>query len=181
MKVKMSMAIFAALVLAACASTPKTAVSDAPATSAQGEAATNEQTTATAETGSLATADLEPTRLAAQLQELRKNAIYFDFAEFAIKPEFSGLIRKQAEFIKSHGNAVVTLAGNADERGSSEFNLALGDRRANAVLSALKIMGASGDQIKIVSYGEERPSLDCHEEQCWKENRRVDFIGKIVP
>lgn len=177
MKANLATVVLAALAISACSTTPKATTGETPI---QDQAAGNDQVTATAETGTVSAADIESAKLAAQLQEMQKNGIYFDFGEFIIKPEYSGLIRQQAELMKAHGNLIVTLEGNADERGSSEYNLALGDRRANAVRNALKIAGASDSQIVIVSKGEESPRLDCHEERCWKENRRVDLLGKVA-
>jgi peptidoglycan-associated lipoprotein len=70
----------------------------------------------------------------------------------------------------------IILAGNADERGSTAYNLALGSRRANAVKNSLIIMGVLKTQIKVISYGNSKPRLTCHEEKCWQQNRRVDFV-----
>ncbi len=71
------------------------------------------------------------------------------------------------------------MEGNADERGSAEYNLALGDRRANAVRKNLELLGIPTAQIKTLSFGEEKPRLLCHEEKCWQENRRDDFVHKL--
>ncbi|MGB8410375.1 MAG: OmpA family protein, partial [Gallionella sp.] len=86
---------------------------------------------------------------------------------------------KQAAFLKAHNNDVVTIEGNCDERGSPEYNLALGDRRADAARKSLEILGVPETQIKVVSFGLEKPRLTCHEERCWKENRRDDFVHKL--
>jgi peptidoglycan-associated lipoprotein len=96
-----------------------------------------------------------------------------------VKPEYQDIIQKQAQFIKDHKNDVVTVEGNTDERGSSEYNLALGDKRANAVRKNLELLGVSDAQINTVSLGQTKPRLTCHEEQCWKEDRRDDFIHKL--
>jgi peptidoglycan-associated lipoprotein len=73
-------------------------------------------------------------------------------------------------------NVVVTLEGHADERGSREYNLALGERRAESVRRQMAILGASGSQFRVVSYGEERPAIDGHDEYAWSQNRRVEII-----
>jgi peptidoglycan-associated lipoprotein len=106
-------------------------------------------------------------------QETTGQSIYFDKEQFTVSAQYQPLLLQQAEHIKT-GQQKVTLEGNADERGSSEFNLALGDRRAHAVKQSLQILGVPEAQLKAISYGEEKPRLTCHEEKCWRENRRVD-------
>jgi len=117
-------------------------------------------------------------KLAAEMRELQKKSVYFDFDKYVIKPDYLEVIRQQAEFIKAHKNDIVTVEGNADERGSTEYNLALGDRRANAARKNLELLGVPETQIKTVSLGEEKPRLSCHAEKCWQENRRDDFVHK---
>lgn len=165
--------VLATLMLAACASTPKTTSAPQPEMAQQPEMAN---------TRALSAADIEARRLAeerAQLQALQQQSVYFDFDQFSVKPEFKGTIQQQADFIKSHSKDVVTLEGNADERGSQEYNLALGDKRADAVRKSLEMLGVPAGSLKTSSYGEEKPRLSCHEERCWKENRRVDFAHKL--
>jgi len=164
----------ASLAISACASAPTPEATTAPSSPQQETAASS----AAAETGTVSTTEVSSSNLAAQLEEMQKNSVYFDFGEFVIKPEFRDLILQRADFMKAHGDIIVTLEGNADERGSSEFNLALGDKRANAVRKSLEMLGVPESQTKTVSMGEEHPRLTCHEEQCWKENRRVDFVVK---
>ena len=165
--------VLASLLMAACASAPKTnSTQPQPVASAP-----------VAETTHALTAEeLEARRLAAekaQIEALQKQSVYFDFDKFVVKPEFQGTVQQQADFIKAHGNDVVTLQGNADERGSDEYNLALGDKRATAVKKSLVVLGVADAALKTVSFGEEKPRLTCHEEKCWKENRRVDFSHNI--
>lgn len=124
-------------------------------------------------------ANSEAANLAALLQEMKSNSVYFDLNAYVIKPDYRDTIKKQSELIKSRANMVVTLEGNADERGSSEYNLALGDKRANAVRKPLELLGVPSGQIRTVSLGEANPRQTCHAEECWKENRRVDFIGQL--
>jgi len=176
MKTNLAVAVLATLAISACATTPKETTAEAPAQEATESKA---QITPEAETGTVRSAEVSSSDLTAQLDEMQKQSVYFDFGEFVIKPEYSALIQRHADFMKAHSNAVVTLQGNADERGSSEYNLALGDRRANVVRKALEVLGVSDNQIRTVSLGEEHPRMTCHEEQCWKENRRTDFIGKL--
>lgn len=177
MKTNLAVMALATLAITACSTASKVMTAEAPV---QESAAKNVQATPSTETSTISSAEVESSNLAAQLDEMNKQSVYFDFGETVIKPEYRELIQKQAEFMKAHPNAVVTLEGNTDERGSSEYNLALGDRRANAVRDALELIGVRDSQIKTVSLGEEHPRLTCHEEQCWKENRRTDFDGKTA-
>jgi peptidoglycan-associated lipoprotein len=113
--------------------------------------------------------------LVTEIQRLHNESVYFDYNEFVIKSEFKNIIEKQSENIKNHKNASVVLEGNADERGSAAYNLALGEKRATSVKKMLVTLGVPSTQIKVVSYGKSKPVMDCHEEKCWQENRRVDF------
>jgi len=165
--------VLASLLMAACASSPKINSPQLPRTSDASPAAN---------TRTLSTAELESRRLAAEraeiaeMQALHKQSVYFDFDQFAVKAEYQNTVQKQADFIKSHSKDVVTLEGNADERGSNEYNLALGEKRASAVKRSLGMLGVSEKQIRAVSFSDEKPRLLCHEEKCWNENRRVDFV-----
>jgi peptidoglycan-associated lipoprotein len=107
---------------------------------------------------------------------LRQRVIYFDLDRTEIKPEFQAQIACHAEYLRQFPDARVRLEGNADERGSREYNLGLGERRGNAVQSALVAAGASSSQFNVVSYGEERPVCRQHDESCWSKNRRVEII-----
>lgn len=107
---------------------------------------------------------------------LRQRVIYFDLDKTEIKGEFQAQISCHAAFLRQFPNYAVTLEGNADERGSREYNLGLGERRGNAVQSALSSAGASGSQLNVVSYGEERPVCKEHGEGCWSKNRRVELV-----
>lgn len=164
--------VFASLLIAACASSPK-------AVSPQVSQPADTNASAAVSTSSVDTAEIESKKLAAEIQALQKQSIYFDFDKSDIKPEFKDVIVKQAEFIKEHKNDVVTVEGNCDERGSTEYNVALGDRRANSARKSLELLGVPDAQIKTVSLGEEKPRLTCHEEKCWKENRRDDFVHSL--
>lgn len=106
-------------------------------------------------------------------------ASIFDYAKFSVKPEYQDIIQKQAQFINDHKNDIVTVEGNTDERGSSEYNLALGDKRANAARNNLKLLGVPDAQINTTSLGEDKLRLSCHEEKCWAEDRRDDFVHKL--
>ncbi|HEV7491510.1 MAG TPA: peptidoglycan-associated lipoprotein Pal [Rhodanobacteraceae bacterium] len=107
---------------------------------------------------------------------LRQRVIYFDLDRSEIKPEFQAQVACHAAYLRQFPEARVRLEGNADERGSREYNLGLGERRGNAVQSALSAARASSSQLNVVSYGEERPVCRQHDESCWSKNRRVEII-----
>lgn len=107
---------------------------------------------------------------------LSKRVIYFDFDKSTVRPEFRDLISAHAAYMASSGSARVTLEGHADERGTREYNLGLGERRGNAVDGLLSAQGARGDQLSVVSYGEERPVCRVSDENCWSQNRRVEIV-----
>ena len=107
---------------------------------------------------------------------LRNRVVYFDLDQDALKPEFQAAMACHAKYLRDRPSARLRLEGNADERGSREYNLGLGERRANAVSSALQASGGSGSQLTVVSYGEERPVCDESGESCWSQNRRVELV-----
>ena len=107
---------------------------------------------------------------------LRQRVIYFDLDKTEIHSEFQAQIACHAEYLREFPGAKVTLEGNADERGTRDYNQGLGERRGNAVQSALGAAGASTSQLNVVSYGEERPVCREHNEGCWQKNRRVEIV-----
>ena len=107
---------------------------------------------------------------------LRTRVIYFDFDKSDIKPEFENIVACHAKYLRDRPMARMTIEGNTDERGTREYNLGLGERRGNAFASALEAAGASASQIKVVSYGEERPVCREHNEGCWHLNRRDNIV-----
>jgi peptidoglycan-associated lipoprotein len=109
---------------------------------------------------------------------LSKRIIYFDYDQSDISPEYRAIIEAHAQFLASNPNVSVVLEGNTDERGSREYNIGLGERRAEAVRRLLMFQGASDQQIRTVSYGEERPAAMGHDEAAWQENRRVVLVYK---
>ena len=107
---------------------------------------------------------------------LRQRVVYFDFDQDTLRPEFQAIVACHAKYLRDRPSARMSLEGNADERGSREYNLGLGERRGNAVSSALQANGGSGSQITVVSYGEERPTCNDSSEDCWAKNRRVEIV-----
>ncbi len=107
---------------------------------------------------------------------LRQRVVYFDLDQDALKPEFQAIMNCHAKYLRDRPSARLRLEGNADERGSREYNLGLGERRGNAVSSALQANGGSGSQLSVISYGEERPVCTESNEGCWSKNRRVELV-----
>ena len=107
---------------------------------------------------------------------LRQRTVYFDFDQDTLRPEFQAIMACHAKYLNDQPGSRVTLEGNADERGTREYNLGLGERRGNAVSGALQGAGGSASQITVVSYGEERPTCTDSMESCWSRNRRGEIV-----
>jgi peptidoglycan-associated lipoprotein len=150
----------AALLLAACETTPETT-----ATTGGGATATTTQPPAAS------TSTIRP----GSQQDLVANVgdrVFFDFDKADIRPEARRTIERQAEWLKRYPNVTVTLEGHADERGTREYNLALGERRAAAVKNVLVALGIPANRVSTVSYGKERPAVVGSNEAAWSQNRR---------
>ena len=102
--------------------------------------------------------------------------IYFEYDSSEIQLDYRSIVEAHADYLVANPNTVITLEGHADERGSREYNLALGERRALAVRQQMIVLGVASSQIRTVSYGEERPALDGHDDSSWSKNRRVEII-----
>jgi peptidoglycan-associated lipoprotein len=107
---------------------------------------------------------------------LRQRVVYFDFDKDEVKPEFQQIMQCHAKYLQDRPTAQMRLEGNTDERGTREYNLGLGERRGNAVSSALQANGGSASQINVISYGKEKPVCREHNEDCWSKNRRVNIV-----
>ena len=107
---------------------------------------------------------------------LSKRTIYFDLDSFIVKDEFKGLLDHHARFLIGNGKYKMLIQGNTDERGTREYNLALGQKRAEAIKKALLLLGAKEDQLEAVSLGEERPACSESSEECWARNRRGEMM-----
>jgi peptidoglycan-associated lipoprotein len=103
-------------------------------------------------------------------------SVYFDFDKSFIRPEYRPTLEAKADFLKAYQNVKIKIEGNCDERGTNEYNLALGDSRAKSAEAFLVSLGISSDRIETISYGEERPLALGHNEESWSQNRRDDFI-----
>lgn len=143
-------------------------------------ACASQTTQPTAESGSagIANTSLDP-NLNPILKDpnniLSKRSVYFDYDSFMVKNEYRSTVQAHAQYLRDNAAAKVLLQGNADERGSREYNLALGQKRADSVRSAMTLSGAKDSQIEAVSLGEEKPRATGHDEASWAENRRTDI------
>ena len=161
------------LLLAACGSQPP-----APEQNATGvESRTPAKVTP--EVGKVTTPGIDefsPAQLKNPNSILSKRSVFFDFDQYVIKDEFKPLIEAHAKFLVKNGSYKMLIQGNADERGSREYNLALGQKRSEAVKKALGLLGAREDQMEAVSLGKEKPRCTEHTEECWAQNRRADML-----
>ena len=178
---KWIIAAFALAVLAGCSSTdtqtPAPVEEAAPpaATTPAGGATTSGTTT----TGVRGTpigavpplgAHKDPTSV------LAKRSVYFDYDQFVIKDEGRMLIEVHSRYLQANKPLKIILQGNTDERGTREYNIALGQKRADAVKKLMQLLGATEVQIETVSFGKEKPRREGHDEVSWAENRRVDIV-----
>jgi len=107
---------------------------------------------------------------------LAKKVIYFDFDKSEIKPEFADLVTAHARNLTAHPNLKIKLEGNTDQRGTREYNIGLGERRAQAVRRAMMLQGVAESQLTTVSFGAERPAAEGDDEAAWSQNRRVELV-----
>jgi peptidoglycan-associated lipoprotein len=107
---------------------------------------------------------------------LSKRSVYFDFDSFVVPDQYKPLIEAHAHYLQEHPQAHITIQGNTDERGSREYNIALGQKRADAAKRMMTLLGARDSQIETVSFGKEKPKALGHDEAAWAENRRDDIV-----
>jgi peptidoglycan-associated lipoprotein len=108
--------------------------------------------------------------------QLKNRTIYFDFDSSEIRADYNTMISAHAHYLASNASIRIRIEGNTDERGSREYNIGLGERRAQAVRRALLLQGVAESQITTVSYGEERPAVTGHSEEAWSKNRRAEIV-----
>jgi peptidoglycan-associated lipoprotein len=163
--------------LAACSSVPLD--SQAPVESRTG-------TSSTAGAGSGADAAGSQTRVAPVDVTATSNVnfsnlprvVYFDFDSYVVKDDYRPVIEANAKALTGHPKMHVTVEGHTDDRGSSEYNLALGQRRAEAVVKSLTLLGTSPTQLEAVSFGKERPAVQGENEEAWAKNRRAELASR---
>lgn len=140
---------------------------------------TDTTVTGTGETGTKAPDSAPAHPLDDPATALGTRTIYFEFDSSDVPESERAAIEAHAGYLAEHSGALITLEGHADERGSREYNIALGERRANAVHRLMTLLGATSPQIRTISYGEERPAADGHDESAWQLNRRVEIIYRV--
>lgn len=138
-------------------------------------ASVSDQSSGAAGTNGANGADMDAKALKDPNNILSKRTVYFDFDKDEVKSQYRALVEAHGKYVAEHPNAKVTLQGGADNRGSREYNLSLGQRRAVAVKKAMNLSGAPDARIETISYGEER-AHDCKDEACFQEDRRVDIV-----
>jgi len=165
--------LFAGVVLlvAGCSSVPLDSPPVEDRSSGGGAAGGSSVVTPAATTG---TVD-DSAATAAAVPALEARLVYFDYDSFVIKPEFQALVEANARVIKANPGRKVVLEGHADERGGREYNLALGQKRAEAVRRALTLLGVPDGQLEAVSFGKEKPAVQGTGEAVWAKNRRVEI------
>ncbi len=105
----------------------------------------------------------------------KERSVYFDFNVYTVKTEYTAMLDRQGKYLAAHPDVSIKVEGNTDERGGTEYNLALGQKRAEAVVRALKVYGVKDAQMEAVSFGEEKPKDTAHTDAAWSENRRADL------
>jgi peptidoglycan-associated lipoprotein len=167
---KIAISVILLSLLAACASEkPKASVVESkPAASADASKGAASASDSTA--GAMAVDPLnDPNGI------LAKRSVYYPFDVYVVQKADEAIVQAHAKYLGEHANRKVRLEGNCDERGSEEYNLALGQRRADGVKKLLLVGGAKESQIETVSYGEEKPKATGHDEASWSQNRRTDL------
>lgn len=108
--------------------------------------------------------------------ENRLDSIYFDFDSYLLSTDARNTLSRNANWLRNNSGVSVLIEGHADERGSDEYNLALGEKRAGAARRYIETLGVKGERVKIISYGEEKPATAGHDEESWAKNRRAEFV-----
>lgn len=162
------------IAIAACSSTPvEPAKTPVAAPSAAQPAAPS---TPPARTGAAPSRVVTPAHLDPSSPVSTNRSVFFDYDEFVIKTEYVAIIERQGKYLAANPTLSIKIEGSADERGSAEYNLALGQKRAQTVLAALKVYGVKDSQMEPLSWGEEKPKGMGHDEAAWAQNRRADIV-----
>lgn len=175
----MAVSVATALLLSACASSVKLDDPNSTTGQAGGNVVVPGGTGSDAARGegAVAAVDTSTASKAPSLSDLPKT-IYFDYDSFTVKPEATPTVEGHAKVLQGSRTQRLTLEGHTDERGGREYNLALGQKRAEAVVRALTVLGVSAEQLEPVSMGEEKPAAEGADEAAWAKNRRVEFKAR---
>ena len=161
-----------ALLIAACSSTPESGeqAAGAPVETRGGGPGVTTVTTGGVDSRGLPAVLTDPKSI------LSKRSVYFDYDSYKVKIEYKDLVTAHAKFLTENRQFKMLIQGNTDERGSREYNLALGQKRADAIRKMMALLGAREEQLESVSLGEEKPKNEGHHESAWAENRRGDML-----
>ncbi len=176
-------ATLAALLMAACSSTPISSTPSGSAAAVEDRSPGAAQAVQVPPVAAVGAGGLPVDGASAQIagvNNLRgtpaERSIYFDYDSFTIKEQFKSVVEAHARFLVANPRAKILVQGNTDERGSREYNVALGQKRADVVKKAVMLLGVREDQVESVSLGEEKPRNPGREETAWAENRRSDVL-----
>jgi len=176
-RTQMFTALAAALVIGGCA----TSGNDSASSTTSGTAGSQSRATSSAAPApapapsSQLSSGRSGTSSTARMGQPGARSVYYEFDKADLSAEDRRLVEQHARYLRANPGAKARIEGNADERGSSEYNLALGQRRAEGVMKALRAGGVQEDRLEAVSYGKEKPKADGHDEKSWAENRRSDI------
>jgi peptidoglycan-associated lipoprotein len=178
---KLFVGILAVLMLASCSSTPtqdtapvEERAPDATAPGSGGASTAGTATSGISGTPSSGATGLSPLKDPKSI--LSQRSIYFDYDSYLVKPEHRALVEAHAKYLQANRNARMIIQGNTDERGTREYNIALGQKRADAIKKLLLLLGATESQVETVSFGKEKPRNPGSGESAWAENRRGDIV-----
>jgi peptidoglycan-associated lipoprotein len=166
-------ASIAALVLLAACSTVKLDDKAAPVEDRNASAQAPASELSNADTSAVGSGAIDPLNDPSSI--LAKRSVYFDFDSYTVKNEYNAVVEAHGKYLAGHPERKVIIQGNTDERGGSEYNLALGQKRAEAVRRAMALAGAKDSQMEAVSFGKEKPKAQGSNEAAWAENRRADL------
>lgn len=169
MKLSTSVALFALVLMAACSSTKQ----EAPKAELAVEAPITPKLNLSQAASAVTKIEISP--FDDPSNPLSKSSIYFDFDKYVIRPSDLAVVQAHGQYIASHQTAKIRLEGNTDEKGGREYNLSLGQKRAESVKKSLLLLGVQESRVEAVSLGKEKPLDPSHSEQAWAKNRRVDI------
>lgn len=160
--------------IAGCSSGTK--LNEAPVSTAGGGTGAGAGADGSGAASGVAPVTIDPNAQALQGPQSLARIVYFDFDSYTIKPEFQSLIDSHARFLKANPGRSISIEGHTDERGGREYNLALGQKRSEAVRRALTLLGVADGQVEAVSFGEEKPAAPGSDEDAWAQNRRAEIV-----
>jgi peptidoglycan-associated lipoprotein len=169
--------VFSTLLLSLLAACSSQDVKEQPMAPVESRAPTTTDDSAQSQgaaTADVSGAQLNPLKDPANI--LSQRSVYYDLDKYDVRDEFKPMVEAHAKYLSSTPAAQVVIIGNCDERGSREYNIALGHKRAEGVRKIMNVLGVGEKQIETVSFGKEKPRATCHDESCWKENRRSDLV-----